>query len=226
MSDREAIQQIKGIGKASTKHIEEPITVAGKADKAHFDAIMEQKKAPQKVEPRETSTEQASLFDEVAKSKGTVDPALQHTSEEIRSTIQKTISNIEQVKKDLETPNLNIKPYQKLMNNKLKHVDEQLRIAVARTGREFPVEEVGAPEVGKRFNPVEEFLGRLSHIEYQMQDMQNYVDYMALSETELNPANMLAIQMKMNHIGQEVEFFAALLNKALEGIKQIGNIQV
>lgn len=229
---KEAIEGIKGIGKdVATKHIEEPIEIAGKADKAHFDTLMEQKRASEIAANREVPGDIAksgSPLQDVAKSQGKIDPALEHSSEEIRSSIQKVVSNIKEVQEDLKTPQLNVKPYQGLMRGKLHHIDDQLRIAFTKMGKEFPAtgtEEAG-PVASTHFNPIEEFLGRLSHIDYQMENMGSYLEFMGKDGRELNPANMLAIQMKVNHIGQEVEFFGALLTQALNAIKTTLNVQV
>ena len=43
---------------------------------------------------------------------------------------------------------------------------------------------------------------------------------------QITPANMLAIQMKMGYVQQQIELFTSLLNKALESTKTIMNVQV
>jgi hypothetical protein len=49
---------------------------------------------------------------------------------------------------------------------------------------------------------------------------------MHLNNKEITPANMLRIQMKVSYMQQEIEFFTAVLNKALESTKTIMNVQV
>lgn len=224
MSEKEPIESIKRIGgSAPTKHIEEPIAVTGEANKAHFDALMDQK-APQKIEKTEISEAEknATIFDEVSKDKTKIDAAAKGSIDDIRTNIDTTLGNIKGIKEDLETPNLHIKPYKQQMRSKLSHIDESLKIALSKAGSEVPSEQPSS----SRFDPVREFIGRLSHIEYQMEDMGNYLSYMAENKQEISPANLLAIQIKVTHIGQEVEFFAGLLSKSLESTKTLMNVQV
>jgi hypothetical protein len=49
---------------------------------------------------------------------------------------------------------------------------------------------------------------------------------MHLNGKEISPANMLRIQMKVGYIQQEVEFFTAVLNQALQATKTVFNVQV
>jgi hypothetical protein len=49
---------------------------------------------------------------------------------------------------------------------------------------------------------------------------------MALQKDQISPASMLAIQIKVGFISQELDFFTGILNKALESTKTIMNVQV
>jgi hypothetical protein len=225
---KESIEEIKKIGGSSAapvKHIEEPITVTGQVDKAHFDTLLDQKR-PDKV--AEAGIEQAdskkTLFETAATDAAKVDPTQKASLDQIKTRIDKTLGDISVIKDELQTPDIHIQPYKKQMRSKLSHIDESLKIALSKAGSEVPADD--AVRASDTFNPVEKFIGRLSHIEYQMEDMGNYLSYMAENGKEISAANMLAIQIKVTHIGQEVEFFAGLLSKALESTKTIMNVQV
>jgi hypothetical protein len=43
---------------------------------------------------------------------------------------------------------------------------------------------------------------------------------------QFTAADMLAMQIKVGYVQQEIEFFTSLLNKALESTKTIMNVQV
>jgi len=132
---------------------------------------------------------------------------------------------IEQVKSELETPNLEIKkPVRRLMRSKLTHIAEDLQIALSKAGTE-PVQ---APEIAgsETVNPATKFFDHLTHAQYQLDHLGSYLQAMVDTEKDLSPANMLAIQIKVNKVQQELEFFTNLLNKSLESTKALMNVQV
>ena len=134
------------------------------------------------------------------------------------------IAQIEDVKEKLAQPNVEIKEsVQTLLTNKLSHIDESLKVALNRAGSEYtaPVASNTSPQ-----NPIERFLGFLTHSQYQLQQLSNDVNQMHLNKTEISPGSMLAIQIKVGYVQQEIEFFTALLNKTLESTKTIMNVQV
>ncbi len=133
---------------------------------------------------------------------------------------------VEQVKSELETPDLTIKkPVERLMRNKLTHISDELKIALSRAGAE-PVE---APQLAGESvapNPATKFLDHLTHAQYQLDHLGAYLQAMVDTDQDLSPANMLAIQIKVNKIQQELEFFTNMLNKSLESTKAMMNVQI
>ncbi len=122
----------------------------------------------------------------------------------------------------MNTPNLELKgSVQNLLRNKLSHIDENLKIALQKAGVEYhPPEKVAAPKKSYRK------IFRLSHRwTTSAQYTCNDVNLMHLNRKEITPAAMLAVQIKVV-CPTELEFFAALLNKALESTKTIMNVQV
>lgn len=139
---------------------------------------------------------------------------------------QTVIAQIEEVKGKLAQPNVEIKgSVQTLLQNKLSHIDESLKVALNRAGTEYSAP-VTATSGTTSTNPIERFLGFLTHGQFQLQKLSEEINQMHLSKTEITPANMLAIQIKVGYVQQEIEFFTALLNKALESTKTIMNVQV
>ncbi|GAB4233750.1 MAG: hypothetical protein Tsb0021_12850 [Chlamydiales bacterium] len=248
MSERHIIEEIEAVSGSkksenvqspgTVEHVEEPIEVTGQANKAEFDALMDQQRANRDIAKVEMdpSAKPGSL-QEISQADTRIDPVERATLEDIKKHINTSVSNIDQMRNDLSTvansareQNLNLdlhfRPYKTQMRNRLSHIEESLQIALSKTGQDAPGTEAIAGTPGNKYNPVEEFLGRLNQIETQMQGMGNYLDFMARSGQEITGANMLAIQLKTTQIGQEVEFFAGLLSKALESVKTIMNIQV
>jgi len=165
-----------------------------------------------------------TLMDEVSKVSSQVDSISKGRPEQIKAQIKETLAQIKEVKEKLANVQGEIKPsYQTVMKNRLSHIDDNLKIAMNKAGLEY----TPAPEVGKTEskNPIHKFLDMLTNSEHQINTMDKTLDSVALRD-KISPAKMLAIQMKMNTIGQQMELFTNLLNKALESIKTLMNIQV
>jgi len=130
---------------------------------------------------------------------------------------------MDELKNKLSTPNLEIKSsVQNLLQSKLTHIDESLKIALNKAGVEYV-----APVAQKNLStPIERFLGFLTSAQAGLEGLGNDVERMSLVKGQISPADMLAVQVKVGYIQNEIEFFTALLNKALESTKTIMNIQV
>lgn len=194
-------------------------------NKEQFDALMnlEKQRAPAVV--RTGSGERASLMDHVRDIHHKVESVSRASPQEVVAQAQDVIKQIESVKTQLATPHLEIKgSVQSLLKNKLTHIDESLKIAMNRAGMEYIPQEFD--QKSNLVSPIERFIGFLTHGQYQLQKLANDVEMMHLTGTEISPASMLAIQIKVGYVQQEVEFFANMLNKALESTKTIMNVQI
>jgi len=150
------------------------------------------------------------------------------SSNELIAQTEQAAQRIETIKADLETPNLVIKKDMgKLMHSKLVHIDDSLRVALSKAGVEGQDAIAATPSAGgPEANPVNKFFDHLTHAQYQLDHLGTYLESMISAEKELAPANMLAIQIKVNRVQQELEFFTSMLNKALESTKALMNVQV
>lgn len=199
-------------------------------DKERFDSLMTQqtdqgKKSTTAVaEDRVEPVTKSSLMDEVRNLNQKVDGFTKIPPTQLVAQANEVINHIESIKQKLSTPNLEIKPgTQTLLQNKLVHIDENLRVALSKAGVEYSPP---AQAESKLVNPIERFLGFLTNGQEQLKTISNEVELMHLNRKEITPANMLRIQIKVGYIQQEIEFFAAVLNKALESTKTIMNVQV
>lgn len=165
----------------------------------------------------------SSLMDEVAKLGGQVDRAATLTPEELRSQANGLIAQIETVKQGLVAAGGEIKPsYQTLLKNRLTHVNENLRLALTKAGVETIPQE--GEEKKSSFNPIQQFLGYLTQSQYQIKHLEQTMAQ--VTSRPLSPATMLALQIKIGYVQQQIELFTSLLNKALESTKTIMNVQV
>lgn len=194
-------------------------------NKEHFDSLMglDKQRAPKVV--KTDALERTSLMDQINSIHNKVDAVSKVTPAELVAQTQEVIKQIETVKTQLATPNLELKSsVQSLMRNKLEHIDESLKVAMNRAGMEYTPQELGAKS--NLTNPIERFLGFLTNGQYQLQRLSNDVQMMQLKDGSISPASMLAMQIKVGYITQEIEFFISLLNKALESTKSIMNVQI
>jgi len=223
----EKIEEVKKISRGAkavdVESMEDQMPAAA-PDKERFDSLM--KIAPQKtaaIEPIDARLK-PSLMDEVSNLSHKVDSISKISPKALVAQAQEVISQIETIKEKLATPNLEIKSsVQTLLKNKLSHIDENIKVALSKAGVEYkPVEPVAqGPQ-----NPIERFLGFLTDGQARLDAISGEVEQMHLNKDDISPAAMLAIQVKVGYVTQELEFFTALLNKALESTKTIMNVQV
>lgn len=230
----EKIEEIKKVGKALKSAASEDVADAQELErlppnKERFDNYMEIKQANSAPdqEPKAEYIEpvtKSSLMDAVRNLNHRVDNFSSINPRQLVAQANEVIDHIDRIKQKLATPNLEIKPgTQTLLQNKLSHIDDNLRVALSKAGIEYTPP---TQTENKLVNPMERFLGFLTNGQEQLKTLGHEVELMHLNRKEISPANMLRIQIKVGFIQQEVEFFAAVLNKALESTKTIMNIQV
>jgi hypothetical protein len=171
------------------------------------------------------STASKSIMDEMGKINTNVSKMSKLSPEALQAQAKDVISQIDQVKTQLSQAQTEIKPsYQTLLRNRLSHIDDNLKIALSKAGVEYTPPPTTA--TGKALNPFEKFMSFLTHSQHQLENLGSTIESFNMTGAQLSPANMLAIQMKMHYVQQEIELFTSLLNKALESTKTIMNVQV
>lgn len=232
MADVEKIEKIKKISKSTkaSQQVQQPEELQRVSpNKERFDNLMQVEKpqlqvVEKKVDP--SSTKRNSLFDEVTAMSSKSQPRV--TPTELIAQTEKAINKMEDIKTKLQTPGLELKDSaQPLLQNKLTHIDDNIRIALNKSGLEHT--EAVKPttlEPPPTQNPIMRFLGFMTDGQYQLKRLALQVENWHLNGVDINPAAMLSVQIKVNYITQELEFFSSLLNKALESTKTIMNVQI
>lgn len=165
-----------------------------------------------------------SIMQEVNKINNNVSDIVNLSPEKIKAQAKSVVSQIENVKTQLSQMQTEIKPsYQALLRNRLTHIDDNLKIALNKAGIEYTPPASQVTNQGKT-NPIQTFIGYLTNSQQHISELGGTIEQ--LNDKKISPAKMLAIQLKMNYIQQNVELFANLLNKALESTKTIMNVQV
>lgn len=174
---------------------------------------------------KSSSTSKAtSLMDEVSKLNKNVSSISNGHPDTIKAQAKDVIAQMENVKTKLSQANTEIKPsYQTLLRNRLTHIDDSLKIALNKVGVEYTPQSVTV--TAENPNAVNKFINFLTNSQNQLETLNVSIDQLSTSG-QVTPANMLAIQMKMSYVQQQVELFTSLLNKALESTKTIMNVQV
>lgn len=223
--DDHIVEKVEKVGsETEAKEVEKLPSERTQPNKERFDSAMTEQKTPAELAPKQTT--QTSLMDTVRDLNYSDAKRGQATYASLVSQTQEALTQMEQVKKILQSPDVKVKQsMQQLLNNKLSHIDDNLKIALSKAGVEFPALDA-VTNARATTNPIERFLGFVTDGQTQLQNLGHELRVMSLNKHELSPVNMLAIQVKVGQIQQELELFTTMLSKALESIKTVMNIQV
>lgn len=172
-----------------------------------------------------TSTQPQSLFD-VAKTNNTsrIQPpspdTIKATALSLRSKLEAPHATlISYQEKGVAIP----KEYVAKLSAHIEHVDKALVDATS-TVKGVEVQATAVPPVGD--SPPMKFLHYLTDSDQRLGVLTAEVSKAAASGEQLTPAKLLAIQMKMNFVSQELEFFTNVLNRSVETVKTLMNVQI
>lgn len=175
------------------------------------------------VEKTEQQTK-TNLMDEIRALNQKVENAPKADPQQLAAQSKDVIAQIEELKNRLTDPHVEIKnEYKRILRNKLEHVDESLKIALDKAGVPY-VAPNAAEQPGN--TPLERYLSLLTQGQQQLGQLGGQLQQLADTKATINPATLLLVQVKVNYVQQELEFFTSVLNKALEGTKTIMNVQV
>lgn len=126
------------------------------------------------------------------------------------------------VGQQLNTPNLKLNRSQtRLLRNKLTNMQEHTRSAADMLGVQTPPAEM--PHQG---GVLVRFLSYLNDGQDQLVAVQQKLKDLAAKKDQLDPADMMRIQIKLNLAQQEIEFSSMLLSKVVSSITTIMGIQI
>jgi len=203
---------------------QEDVKVQGNGTATDQERKRKQQDSGDEVVVDKVSTKPGSLMDEVRNLNSKVTNMSKLSTEDIKNQSKQLIAQIEDVKTQLSQSPGDIKSsYQTLLRNRLTHIDANLKIALSKAGVEYtpPAESTTAAK-----SPIEKFIGYLTNSQHQLENLNKTIDALNLDNANLTPANMLALQIKVGYVQQQIELFTSLLNKALESTKTIMNVQV
>lgn len=236
----EKIEKIEKIDKVGAQlHVEATTgeqEIEALASKSKFDAAIAKaelnwdKAQTAKIEPiAKEAVTRPSLIEEISFSEKKIqrlEPAsieqITAQAEDLRGALKQPIAQLDGALK--ENPNTKISPvYEAQLSQRLVHIDSSLRSAIGKVGG---VEVVSSQVSGPNTNPLVKFVNYLTTSDHKLQSLIGEVRSLDLSKQRLTPEKLLAVQIKLNFVQQELEFFTNILNKSLEAIKTTMNVQI
>lgn len=185
-------------------------------DSSSFEAYKE--KAPSATTP-EQQTGQISPMDLAAKNAASTTP----TYQTLLSQSMNVRDSLGDIEKNLKTPKLKLKKSQSnLLNTKLKNANEHLDSAIKKMGATPPENS----DISTVSNPVARFLTMITDGQKKLAEAHNTLQNLKTEKGQLQPGDMLLIQIKLSQAQQEIEYSSVLLSKVVDSLKQIMNIQM
>jgi len=236
MALEDKIEAVKKIDKAlKNKSVEpEPEIERVPPNKEKFDALMSTEQNRDTIQAQKTSESLAvektspapSILDQVRNINKKINNISQLSPEDLRNQVRDVISRLDTVKGELAGAE-GIKPsYQKLMHNRLTHIDDNIRVALSKAGVEYKPDTTVSPLNNTQLNPLDRFLGFITHGQYQLEHLSTTIGELSKHGQAMTPVDMMRMQIKVGLIQQEIELFTSMLNKALESTKTLMNVQV
>lgn len=145
------------------------------------------------------------------------------TFDSLLSQVKSSQTMLGDMSSDFNTKNLKLKQSQRyLLRNKLKNANSYLKAANAKMGAQTPQEAApssGGGIMGKFLNYIGNGQANLAAAQQQLMGLKGKGD-------ALKPADFLAIQVKLAHAQQEIEYASIMLSKAVDDFKTLMNIQL
>ena len=145
------------------------------------------------------------------------------TPETLMAQAKMAQTTLGDVSTQLSTPNLKLKQAHKyLLKNKLTDANAHLRAANIKLGAETPEEKALPPGTG----PVAKFLNFVTDGQNQLDSSIRQLSAIKDKGMQMNPADFLLVQIKLNKAQQEIEYSSVLLSKVIDDMKTLMNIQL
>jgi len=235
------IEPVEGVESQKPLRVDPSETGEGGPSKVKFEAAME-KADPSRVEQRPVEAKPEKVAEEATRVKreNPLEMAAQASKETAKKapvTPEEIVGQVKKVKERIKSHRAvllranDVLPetaFDKLpkeqvadLSGSIEHMDRSLREASKLT---TGVEVGSAIDAEKP--PLVRYLGYLTESDQRLSTFIDDLSALDLQKTRLTPSIMMAIQIKMGFIQQELEFFTATLNKALESVKTIFNVQI
>lgn len=145
------------------------------------------------------------------------------TMDSVMNQMKSTSSVLGDLQNQLNTKNLRLKQSHKyLLSTKLRQANNSINEAAKKAG----VKDAAQNPRFKKTTPIEKFLSYVTSGQQQLDSAQSLVAKLNSNGQQMNPGDLLMIQIKLSKAQQELEYSSVLLSKAVDDIKQMFNIQI
>jgi hypothetical protein len=144
------------------------------------------------------------------------------TFQTLTAQAQNAQDTLGEVQKNLNTQNLTLKKSQTdLLNSKLTNANQYLAQANQKIGANVPAQ----TQVPEDANPITQFLGMVSDGQNKLAEANAALQNQK-TQGNLQPGDMMLVQVKLSQAQQEIEYSSILLNQIVSSFKQVLNIQM
>ena len=145
------------------------------------------------------------------------------TTESLLGQVDATALQMDEIRNKLNTPDLTLKnSHQKLLNSKLTEANEHLQKASEYLGGK----EISPTSIPSDATPIAKFLGYLTDGQNRLLAAKHQLSDISAKGGELQPSEMMLIQINLSQAQQEIEFSSVLLSKVTDALKQTLSIQL
>lgn len=145
------------------------------------------------------------------------------TMQSVTSQADNLNTKLDEVKNQLNTPKLQLKrSQQQLLKNKLADTHQNIRNASEKIGS--PLLKDYSPASGA--NPIEKFIGYVTNGQSQLAKAKMQLQELSQSGKQLEPGQMLLIQVNLSQAQQQLEYSSVLLSQVINAINKTLNIQI
>lgn len=122
-----------------------------------------------------------------------------------------------------DNPNLKFKRQQQyLLRDKLTSANQHLASANSKLGGQPPEPK----QVSDQASPIEKFIGYVADGQNQLIAAKKQIEALKDQGPNLNPSELLLVQVKLSQAQQEIEYSSTLLSKVVDTFKQMMSIQL
>jgi hypothetical protein len=130
-------------------------------------------------------------------------------------------SGLGDIVNQLNTPNLKLKQSSKyILKNKLSDAESHLRATNTKLGGK----EIPPPQMEPGAGPIQKLIAYAANGQNNLQEAERVLKELQAKGDQLNPGDMLQIQIKLNQAQLEIQYSSVLLSTAVEDMKTLFNI--
>ena len=170
-----------------------------------------------------TSTQESGKVSPMGLTESTPKVTGTPTTQSVIGQIDSASGVLGDISNQLNTKGLKLKPSHKyLLRNKLTEANTHIRTAAKKVG----VNVGKSPSTISRQNPLTKFLAYVADSQEQLKETRNQITKISEQRGEVNPGQLLLVQVKLNAASQSLEYSSVLLSSATNDIKTLFNIQI